>query len=283
MTSNNSGGMVLTVNEGPSPTDAWKMYSHTTSDNWGLGSGIQTSTATLDLGEGNYINPDHIQVSKKDGNARFFQEVVFYGSEDGENWVVLFRDRMNSSTTVSLTPIEVIYIPDTTGNVPPTVTLTSPANGTTITMGESITLTADASDADGSVNKVTFYKDGAEIGSDNVAPYTMDYTMYVAGTFDFTAVVTDNVMVEVESVPVSVTVDPMVSITPIDNSKGLFIGPNPTTGMIEIKGSYKEWKLYNLTGGMVLSGKARNVDFSGLAAGLYFLEIGSKKIKIVKK
>jgi len=48
----------------------------------------------------------------------------------------------------------------TTGNQPPTVSITSPSDGATFTEGDNITINADASDSDGTVTKVEFYQDG---------------------------------------------------------------------------------------------------------------------------
>lgn len=55
---------------------------------------------------------------------------------------------------------------------PPTVNLTAPANGATVS--GTVTLTASASDAVG-VTRVEFYVDGALIGSDTTSPYSLDW------------------------------------------------------------------------------------------------------------
>jgi poly(hydroxyalkanoate) depolymerase family esterase len=55
---------------------------------------------------------------------------------------------------------------------PPTVDLTAPANGATVS--GTVTLTASASDAVG-VTRVEFYVNGALLGSDTTAPYSFDW------------------------------------------------------------------------------------------------------------
>jgi subtilisin family serine protease len=75
----------------------------------------------------------------------------------------------------------------------PTVTLDSPSNGSTYTSPATITMTASASDSDGSVAKVDFFANGALIGTDASAPYSFDWLGVTAGAYTLTAVATDNV------------------------------------------------------------------------------------------
>ncbi|RMD63706.1 hypothetical protein D6833_05360, partial [Candidatus Parcubacteria bacterium] len=75
---------------------------------------------------------------------------------------------------------------------PPTVSLTSPADGSTFTEGETITLQASASDADGSISRVEFYANGNKLGEDSSAPYSYDWSGATAGTYDLYARAFDN-------------------------------------------------------------------------------------------
>ena len=64
----------------------------------------------------------------------------------------------------------------------PTVTLTSPVDGTTWTEGESVTLTADASDNE-EVTMVQFFReDGVWLGSDSTAPYSLPWSPVLGAT-----------------------------------------------------------------------------------------------------
>ena len=78
-----------------------------------------------------------------------------------------------------------------TVNTPPSVSLTSPANGAAFVVGQSVTLTASASDSDGSINRVEFLNSGAVIGTVTSAPYTMTWTP-AAGTSLVSARAVDN-------------------------------------------------------------------------------------------
>ncbi|WP_210503403.1 OmpL47-type beta-barrel domain-containing protein [Nocardioides xinjiangensis] len=75
----------------------------------------------------------------------------------------------------------------------PVVAITSPADGEKFDPGAAVTLTADASDADGSVAKVEFFAGDTKIGEDTTAPYTVTWTAPAAeGLYDLTAKATDD-------------------------------------------------------------------------------------------
>ena len=73
-------------------------------------------------------------------------------------------------------------------NTPPTVSLTSPANGATYLLATTIPLAATASDADGNVTQVSFYNGASLIGTDTLPPYTLSWTNVPIGTYTLTAV-----------------------------------------------------------------------------------------------
>lgn len=74
---------------------------------------------------------------------------------------------------------------------PPTVAITSPAPGAWLVAPANITITADAAD-DGSIAQVDFYVDGALVGSDTTAPYSVEWNNVAAGPYSLTAKATDN-------------------------------------------------------------------------------------------
>lgn len=75
---------------------------------------------------------------------------------------------------------------------PPSVSLTSPPSGSAFLVGDAITLTASASDADGSITKVEFYQASTKLGEDSTAPYEWVWNGATAGTYSVTARATDN-------------------------------------------------------------------------------------------
>ena len=89
---------------------------------------------------------------------------------------------------------------------PPTVGLTAPANNSTYTTLESVTLTANAADADGTVSKVEFYDGNTLLESDITSPYSYSWSGMSSGVHTITAVATDNVGLTTTSSAVTVTI-----------------------------------------------------------------------------
>ena len=94
-------------------------------------------------------------------------------------------------------------------NQAPSISLTAPANNASYTAPASINITANASDADGSVAKVEFYNGGALIGTDNSSPYAFSWTNVAAGTYSITAKATDNLGLSTTTAAISVKVNPV--------------------------------------------------------------------------
>jgi len=91
-------------------------------------------------------------------------------------------------------------------NAPPSVTITSPADGSSFTAPASMSISATASDADGSVDSVAFYANGTLLGTDSTAPYSVDWSSAPAGSYALTAVATDNASATTTSSVVNITV-----------------------------------------------------------------------------
>ena len=105
-------------------------------------------------------------------------------------------------------------------NQAPIVSLTSPTNGATFTAPATITLTASASDPDGTVAKVEFYRGGTTlIGTATAPPYTITWSNVATGSYSLTAKATDNLGKSTTSTAVSIAVTaatnqpPTVSLT----------------------------------------------------------------------
>jgi hypothetical protein len=75
---------------------------------------------------------------------------------------------------------------------PPTVDFISPTNSATFSSGLTNTLTASASDVDGSVAKIQFFKDAGDFGSVFSSPFSLSRNHFLPRTNVFYAVATDN-------------------------------------------------------------------------------------------
>ncbi len=90
-------------------------------------------------------------------------------------------------------------------NLPPTCTLTAPASNVSINQGSIVTLSATASDTDGSVSEVSFYVNGSKVSTVQTAPYTYDWSNPNPGSFTVFAVSTDNTGLSTTSGSVNIT------------------------------------------------------------------------------
>lgn len=111
---------------------------------------------------------------------------------------------------------ELLIVVSSSANILPTVSLVSPTNNSTFTAGKTITLSASASDFDGSILKVDFYQNGNLIQSDNTGPYSVTW-IPDAGNYTLTAVATDDLGAQSTSQPVNITIEPAMICTDISN------------------------------------------------------------------
>ncbi len=119
----------------------------------------------------------------------------------------------------------------TPANLPPSVSLTAPAAGSTFTAPANIAVSASASDSDGTIARVDFFAAGTAIGSATASPFAITWTAVPAGQYVLTARATDNGGAATTSGAVTVTVQsmpgnlpPTVSVTTPTNGS-MFTAP----------------------------------------------------------
>ena len=100
-----------------------------------------------------------------------------------------------------------------TGNTAPTVSLTSPADGAQFLAPATISLSATASDSDGTIARVDYYSGPTLIGSATAAPYSFLWTNVAAGQYSLTARAVDNAGGVTVSVARGVSVTDIGTIT----------------------------------------------------------------------
>ncbi|HET6213766.1 MAG TPA: glycoside hydrolase family 6 protein [Micromonosporaceae bacterium] len=90
------------------------------------------------------------------------------------------------------------------------VSLTSPAGGQTFAAGAAVPLAANASDPDGTINRVEFLVDGAVVATDTTSPYSASATGLTSGSHSAAARAFDNAnpAASTTSTAVSFTVQP---------------------------------------------------------------------------
>lgn len=77
-------------------------------------------------------------------------------------------------------------------NALPSVSITSPNDGDVFVSGDSLEITANASDFDGTITKVEFYEGTTKLGEDTTQPYSYTWNNIAVGAYSLTAKATDN-------------------------------------------------------------------------------------------
>ncbi len=120
----------------------------------------------------------------------------------------------NAANLQSLPSNEISFtVPE---NIPPAVALTSPQSGASFNSSTPISLSATASDPDGSITKVEFYADTTLVGQDMNSPYAATWNSPSSGNHLLTAVAYDDSGTAVRSSGVAISV------------LGSTTGPTPT-------------------------------------------------------
>jgi hypothetical protein len=131
--------------------------------------------------------------------------------------LVQLNNRGNKSVVLTLTTNElynlvqhktatVTLVDDIFNDLPPTVSLTSPTNGALFTMPANIVITAEASDADDTIQKVSFYDGDDWLGKATNSPFTITWTNVPSGKHTLFARATDTLGKSTLSAPIEIVV-----------------------------------------------------------------------------
>lgn len=120
------------------------------------------------------------------GNMLVWRSVTFAPLTTSRIRVLVERARDGSSRIVEVEA----YGDDAVPNTPPVAALTAPLEGDEFVAPAGITVSANASDGDG-IRDVTFLANGAQIGTDSVAPFSISWNNVAAGNYTLTAVASD--------------------------------------------------------------------------------------------
>ncbi len=155
--------------------------------------------------------------------VRLGNVVTGYQSADGVTWTVVGTDTIPMASTVyvglavtshnpgarsAATFTNVTVSTPTAANQPPTVAITSPAAGASFIAPANVTINASASDTDGTVTRVDFYRGSTLVGSDTTSPYSVVWTGAAAGSYSLTAIAVDDDGATRTSAAVAITVTP---------------------------------------------------------------------------
>jgi beta-glucanase (GH16 family) len=161
-------------------------------------------------------------------------------------------------------------------NIPPTVAITSPVNGSNFSSPATIVIEANASDSDGSIDKVEFYNGSSLLSTDTSVPYAYTLSGLGVGTYNLRAVAYDNELATA-SQTVTVNISFATSVEEDQQASSIFeLYPNPSSDKTIVAFTVLEpgntsLKLYNELGVEVF------VLLNGdIAAGDYSFELLSR-------
>ena len=198
----NQGSSTTTLSAAPSPASVGQNVTLTAVVTGANAAGVVTfKDGTTTLGTGTITN-GIATLTTSFTAAGIHSVTATYGGD--VNYTASTSTAVNVTTTAS--------------NVPPTVSITAPANNATAIAPASFNITANAADTDGTITQVQFYNGSTLLGTATTAPYSFNWSSVAAGTYSITAKATDNTGAVITSAAVGVTVTipnvpPTVSLT----------------------------------------------------------------------
>jgi hypothetical protein len=122
----------------------------------------------------------------------------FQASSPGQTLVVNFKSTDTSANMV----LQAASLAGT--NAPPTVAITTPADGVNFSAPANFSVSAAAADSDGSVTNLTLLRGSTVVGQSPSGALTVAMNNQPAGAYNFVAVATDNRGLSLTSFPVTV-------------------------------------------------------------------------------
>ncbi len=198
--------------------------------------------------------------------VRFFEDGILLGEDvtspysfirpgavAGPHQLTAVATDNNANTTTSA------IINVTAADLPPTVSITSPANGSQATQGFPALIVASATDAEGPVTQVDFYDGAILLGSDTASPFQFSWSPGTLGNHTLSAVARDSAAASVTSAAVTVTVQSPISVGPTGSGTLTF----------ETLAAARQWATLSVAGGTTEVVDAAGIDsvMNGIAAG----------------
>jgi hypothetical protein len=154
------------------------------------------------------------------GNSYAVYTLDYAAATAGQNLIVQYRSlTLYDQDFGNVTLQAATLVGNSSGNVPPTVSITGPTNNAHFTAPTNISITASAADSDGSVSKVEFFQGTAKLGESTNSPYSLVWSNVGAGSYTLTARATDNLGAATVSAPVSISVSggtpPVIVVQPV--------------------------------------------------------------------
>ena len=192
---------------------------------WNFGNAANHVTTVVDFSDA-YREPQMILAYTDAGaDQGFFVYRSFNTTDTGTNITLrVFYDGLTGSgaapayvpvgaqwDNVAITKAADFQAPqaaDSGANLRPLVTITSPGDGESLfveTVPAVLSITASASDLDGAITNVEFFAGSTKVGETTTSPYTVLWSNVVSGSYQLTALATDNSGATTLSAPVAIS------------------------------------------------------------------------------
>lgn len=172
--------------------------------NYSAPAAIQIDANASEAG-GSITKVDFYRGSTLVGTATSAPYSIIWSGVPAGNYSITAKatDARGISTTSAAVPITV-----TAPHFPPTVSIVTPTSTDVFTEPAVVTLTANASEVNGTVTSVDYYRNSTYFGTSNAPPWDFQWVNMPQGTYTITAVATDAEFDSATSDPVTITVRP---------------------------------------------------------------------------
>jgi YVTN family beta-propeller protein len=156
----------------------------------------------------------------------------------------IIRKSLEKATNKATPPVVV-------ANQPPSISISSPVNGSSFFGGQTITITNNASDSDGTISKVEFYNGNTLLSTVTTTPFSYTLSNAIVGNYVISAIAYDNTNASTISVPINLVVipnqPPTVTITTPESNGSFIAGQTITiaTKVADDDGSISKVEFYN--------------------------------------
>lgn len=148
----------------------------------------------------------------RDGKDDVVQVIDMTDSGFADDWMYFKAGNYNQNNSgtpgdyaqVSFFALDVSH---SSANEAPTASITGPSDNDTFIEGANITITADASDSDGTISRVEYFQGSTKLGEDLTSPYSFEWENVAEGNYSLTVVATDDIGSSTTSSAVDITVE----------------------------------------------------------------------------
>jgi hypothetical protein len=243
-----STAVVVTVGTSNSlPTVSFK--SPTSDSSFDAGESINLAANASDS-DGTISKVEFFNGTTRLAEDRIYPYRYIWNNQPTGTYSITAKATDNAGGTKTSAAISITVVP----NSLPVVTLTSPNSNASFVAGSPIDLSATASDSDGTINKVEFFRGTIKLGQDTSSPFTFVWSNAAVGSYSITARAWDNKGAITASTPVNISITPSsvnsapsISISSPGNNSSYLPGTSIVVGAIagDTDGSVAKVEFFN--------------------------------------